>query len=978
MPTPYEPKDHIQPLEVAPRPETVLDQREITFQTYDTGTPFDFAALDAGLRGGGLSPAVRFGVFTRHPSDARTELRAVLGLLGEISVRAYDFDERRPLWFSWRDLIVETMAIRYTRNDAGHVRFTTAGGGARISEGRLHEFHSAFLKIPGDAVHKLQYDSNLLRGLCFERFGEKLYTLRFSNPSASEYRSIDHALFQSRRYIDPSAERYRELRDDPQLQVESFESDLLVATEDLATPAEVRFSIRGLSGALWLRFPKMTYKAQVETVEEQTRVFYGVVDETVKLIHDANYYLRRQLSLAELEKNPQFPEFADLMPYRQALSTPVARKELLTALDLGAPRHTWLPPLRALDQLLAAEVVGSDVAEAASALVLRDPNQAVRLLDACRTDGTLTRVGRVAAEALHARLQEFTPATRGQIEELLLAWAVDRETDEWEVDPATGVISVRGLRWKAEDLSIDILPAVVWKLVGLLHARLKAATGNVAPDLRRYAWCMAVAKGLAPNHCRSPSALRLVAAGRAPRTVTEGARILKEAVSSHADFDDAVLNQFGLPLWPHFRAARKDGGIVLTNDGVGAALGVTTRAAGALFGEGAASSPSDLLVGESVDLPAPGIGTALEVSFGKFGGRYSATVPVAADGKVVGLPIAAALPRAIDRQRLAAQREYRRVIDPGCLVVGASLSLLRIFEDIHHANLMDGGAPVLILGERGVGKSHIAKLLHDSSRRAGPAYKHVNAGVGGGDPNMQRGEWIGIGRGHGLSGLPPEGKRGHLMEVDGGTLFVDEFAVFSQELQVLFLSVLERSGVQKVGGETFVPDVRCIFATNAEIDELVQRGTLRRDLLARIPVRIHIPPLRERRGDILLLSRHFAGADRPFSERTLVALVRYGWPDNVRELKAKLSSAVAKAAMKKETRLDLAHLDLPAEIKGTVEGMSETDSQRELWTLADEVARGEGLEPGSGLQRRAGEILGVGESQASKRYKQFGLGKARD
>jgi len=151
---------------------------------------------------------------------------------------------------------------------------------------------------------------------------------------------------------------------------------------------------------------------------------------------------------------------------------------------------------------------------------------------------------------------------------------------------------------------------------------------------------------------------------------------------------------------------------------------------------------------------------------------------------------------------------------------------------------------VLLLGEPGVGKTHIAKLLHDSSNRDSKPFKDVNAGGGGGDINIQRGEWIGYGKGHGIQGIDKSGRPGHLMKADGGTLFVDEFASLSHDLQIIFLSILEKRSVEKIGGESFTPDVRCVFATNADVEEAVANGSLRRDLLDRIAIRFQIPPQR--------------------------------------------------------------------------------------------------------------------------------------
>ena len=210
----YEPKDHIQRLKVAPRAEGILDQREITIQSYQTTVPFDYAALDAGLEGAWLTPQTPFGVFSRSSLGDPNALSVVLALQDELSVRAYDYEERRPLWYSWHNAIVDTVNIHYFRDEDGFLRLTAMGGGRRITDDRLHEFNSGFLRIPKEAVSKLQFDLAKLRELCFSRFIDRLYMIRFSHPSGEEYRSIDHALFQSRKYIDPETKRLQEVRSD--------------------------------------------------------------------------------------------------------------------------------------------------------------------------------------------------------------------------------------------------------------------------------------------------------------------------------------------------------------------------------------------------------------------------------------------------------------------------------------------------------------------------------------------------------------------------------------------------------------------------------------------------------------------------------------------------------------------------------------------------------------------------------------------
>jgi hypothetical protein len=119
----YEPKTHIIHVDVAPRSEGILDQREITIQSYQTTVPFDFKALDEGLERGWLSPAISFGVFSRTPSTKTDSCAVVLALQDDLSVRTYDYDERRPLWFSWQNVIVDIVSMA-TGGSVGRVRAT--------------------------------------------------------------------------------------------------------------------------------------------------------------------------------------------------------------------------------------------------------------------------------------------------------------------------------------------------------------------------------------------------------------------------------------------------------------------------------------------------------------------------------------------------------------------------------------------------------------------------------------------------------------------------------------------------------------------------------------------------------------------------------------------------------------------------------------------------------------------------------------
>ncbi|MGB4259914.1 MAG: hypothetical protein WBL15_19620, partial [Phycisphaerae bacterium] len=97
----------------------------------------------------------------------------------------------------------------------------------------------------------------------------------------------------------------------------------------------------------------------------------------------------------------------------------------------------------------------------------------------CQTDGKTQRLGKFIAGILADKLQSIPAETRSRVEAALLSWAVDHERDSWDIDPDTGEILVYNLRWKTTDLSLECVPAVLWKLVGVMHARLMAASGEV-------------------------------------------------------------------------------------------------------------------------------------------------------------------------------------------------------------------------------------------------------------------------------------------------------------------------------------------------------------------------------------------------------------------------------------------------------------------------------------------------------------------
>jgi transcriptional regulator with PAS, ATPase and Fis domain len=218
---------------------------------------------------------------------------------------------------------------------------------------------------------------------------------------------------------------------------------------------------------------------------------------------------------------------------------------------------------------------------------------------------------------------------------------------------------------------------------------------------------------------------------------------------------------------------------------------------------------------------------------------------------------------------------------------------------------------VLIDGASGTGKELVARAIHDQSTRSEHPFVCVNCGAL--PDTLLESELFGYLRGAftGARGNKP----GRFQQADGGTLFLDEVGELSPAFQVKLLRALQEGEVQPLGGtETLRVDVRTIAATNRDLRELVKEEKLREDLFYRLCViPIHIPPLRERREDILPLLEHYMSrlaartgkAIREISPAALTALFDYDYPGNVRELTNILERAFV---LCHEEEIDLAHL----------------------------------------------------------------------
>lgn len=267
------------------------------------------------------------------------------------------------------------------------------------------------------------------------------------------------------------------------------------------------------------------------------------------------------------------------------------------------------------------------------------------------------------------------------------------------------------------------------------------------------------------------------------------------------------------------------------------------------------------------------------------------------NGELVALCRRAAETRELKRENRALRREIRR---RDRSTAGRPVGRNRAFMEV--LNLAETVAPtdstVLITGESGTGKEILARYIHALSEREGGPFVSINCGA---LPEMLlESELFGHVKGS-FTGAVRD-KVGLLVAAKGGTFFLDEVGEMSPALQVKMLRALQEREVVPVGATEPVPiDVRIVAATNRDLEQEMRRGTFRSDLYYRLNViTLHLPPLRERRDDIPLLTEHFlrvlaerSEAEHPLkvAAEAMEALQRYDWPGNVRELENALERA---------------------------------------------------------------------------------------
>jgi len=299
-------------------------------------------------------------------------------------------------------------------------------------------------------------------------------------------------------------------------------------------------------------------------------------------------------------------------------------------------------------------------------------------------------------------------------------------------------------------------------------------------------------------------------------------------------------------------------------------------------------------------------------------------------------------------------------------IIGGSPALRSVLADV--AKVADSDATVLITGETGTGKELIARAIHRRSGRADKPLITVNCAAI--SANLQESEFFGHEKGSFTGAV--QRRDGRFKLANGGTIFLDEVGEMSLDLQAKLLRVLQDGEFEPVGSShTLKVDVRIIAATNRDLLKMSDNGQFRSDLLYRLNVfPLHLPPLRERRDDVLILADMFArklATKRrqhvlPITESMKQRLLKYEWPGNVRELQNVIERALITSVDGKTLNLDRALPELSPAPAGMPESVHGRGNERIM--TSHDLKELERLNIVNALRLSAGRISGTGGAAA--------------
>jgi len=322
-------------------------------------------------------------------------------------------------------------------------------------------------------------------------------------------------------------------------------------------------------------------------------------------------------------------------------------------------------------------------------------------------------------------------------------------------------------------------------------------------------------------------------------------------------------------------------------------------------------------------------------------------------------------------------------------LIGESPAFLSVLDKVSKLAAIE--RPVLIIGERGTGKELIAQRLHYLSKRWDQPLISLNCSTL--SEGLIDSELFGHEQG---SFTGSKGRhKGRFERAENGTLFLDELATAPLLVQEKLLRVIEYGQYERVGGHQLLnANVRLVCATNADLPQMAEKGDFRADLLDRLAFDvIHLPPLRERQEDILLLAEYYAikmcrelGFDYfvGFSAQAEQSLRHYQWPGNVRELKNVIERAVYQHGQQQDPIENLVFDPFQSDWQQTVTVSEEADKTEltsfefpldyKLWQeQQDQLILTEALKQSQFNQRKAAELLGLSYHQLRGMVRKYDL-----
>ena len=311
-------------------------------------------------------------------------------------------------------------------------------------------------------------------------------------------------------------------------------------------------------------------------------------------------------------------------------------------------------------------------------------------------------------------------------------------------------------------------------------------------------------------------------------------------------------------------------------------------------------------------------------------------------------------------------------------MIGKSAPMQNLYRMLDR--VCDSEATVLVTGENGTGKELIAKALHYNSRRKDNKFVVVNCGAF--NENLLESELFGHVKGAFTGAI--KDKKGLFEEADGGTLFLDEIGETTMAMQVKMLRVLQEGTFTPVGGTTLKKgDVRVLAATNRDLQKMVKDGSFREDLFYRLNViNLNVPPLRERKEDIVLLTEHFldnfakqSGSKKDLAKTTLEKLMNHDWPGNVRELENEIERLCVLAGAETDITSDYLSGHIRDNAKNKYPGYRVNGRLKDALEELEKQMILEGLERTRWNKSRLAKELGISRAGLIMKVEKYGLDK---